>query len=171
MTESKETKTIELSKGYKTIVDAEDYAKLSGYKWHASPQGRYIYAASTTKIDGKRKNVRMHRVIMGVTDRKIYVDHINHDTLDNRKCNLRPCTPQQNVMNGSIKPKRNGTIKYKGIFEQKKNKRWVATIMVESKVIWLGAFDTQKEAALAYDIAALEHHGEFARTNKILGLL
>lgn len=91
------SKIIKLTKGYETIVDDEDYEELSKHKWYANVGGtapHLVYARGT--INGKK--VRMHRVIMKTTE-NLVVDHKNHDTLDNRKKNLRNCTQKENQEN------------------------------------------------------------------------
>jgi ribosomal protein L19E len=107
----------------------------------------------------------MHRLIMGVTDPKNIIDHKDCDGLNNQKSNLRRCTQGQNQAN---RPKRSYSIgKYKGIAlaPTKRKVRWRAQIKNIGKVLGLGYFDTQEEAAMAYDKAALEIHGEFANLN------
>jgi len=106
-------KLIELTQEKFAIVDDEDYEYLMQHKWHYSMgyASAEIYISPT-----KRKRLKMHRVIMKPPDHLV-VDHINHDTLDNRKENLRICTKQQNEMNQKIRI--NKESKYKGV-----NKRY-----------------------------------------------
>ena len=92
-------KLIELSQGYFAKIDDCDYAKVSKHKWYAKVRPFYTYASS--KIDGKE--VKMHRFIMGITERKVVVDHENHDTLDNQKHNLRACSHRQNILNSKTR--------------------------------------------------------------------
>lgn len=174
-------KEISLTKGMKTIVDDEDYEWLIKFRWNATPDEHHkgTYRAKTTLYkrwdDGYtwRRSEHMHRMIMNAPNGK-HVDHINGNTLDNRKCNLRLATPKENSRNG-----RKGTYagspctsKYKGayLYTQKHPKYgeysyWRSQIVVDGKHIYLGSFETEEEAARAYDNAAKEHFGEFARLN------
>lgn len=118
-----------------------------------------------------RKRVRkaLHRVIMG-EPKGFEVDHKNGNRFDNRKANLRICTPSQNTCNRD-RPKRKLQHKYRGTWHfaksvgRKLEKPWVARIKIQGKAIYGGYFRTAKEAALAYDQLARKHHGEFARLN------
>lgn len=146
------------------IVDDEDYERLSKYKWHASKGHTKYYAVSSSVIKGVGKQVvvLMHRLVMDLTDKCLLVDHINNKTLDNRKSNLRIVTPSQNT----IRCKRIPGKKYKGIFKSRVG-NWVAKTTVNKKGIHIGTFKTKKEAAIAYNKAALMYHGHYAHLNKI----
>jgi len=106
----------------------------------------------------------MHRLLAG-TKKGQDTDHINHDRLDNRRCNLRVCTRSQNKMNvGLIKSNKTGFI---GVSYNKRDEIYQAGIAVNNKSIYLGQFKCPKKAAKAYNKAALKHHGEFANVNAI----
>ena len=109
----------------------------------------------------------MHRFIMGVEDSKVHIDHINHDTLDNRKSNLRLCTHAENGRNRKIQ--KGGSSKYKGVCKRRNNmvKAFEASIKFNYKRIHLGTFATELEAAIAYNKAALHYFGEFALLNDV----
>ena len=157
-------KTIELTKGKVALVDDSWYDELSQYKWHASyePHTKSFYALrNSPSLFGKRKRILMHRVIMNTLN-GMQVDHIDHDTLNNQTANLRNCTHSENMHN-SRKPG-NNTSGYKGVSWNRKRKEWCAQIRL-GKVIFLGYFTDPIEAATAYDQAAKELHGEFARLN------
>ena len=100
----------------------------------------------------KGKKVYLHRWLVGVTDRRINVDHRNNDKSDNRKCNLRVCTFKENMQNRINK----------GYYYSKQHKRYVAQITVEGKHISLGIHDTTEEAQKAYRKAHVEAFGEFS---------
>lgn len=157
-------KTIELSKGKNgrvTLVDDEDFEELNQYIWHYSNG----YAKRSEYADGRgseRTIFIMHRVIMN-TPEGMLVDHINHDTLDNRKVNLRNCTKGDNQQN--VNHHKDSTSGYKGVAWDSSRGRWVARIMGNGKSIFLGRFTSPEDAARAYDSAAVKYHGEFARLN------
>lgn len=158
---------IPLSRGKVAIVDDID-ADLSGYKWFYLPSANGGYATRARYSQGKASYVHMHRVIL---ERKIgrplnkgeQTDHRNLDGLDNQRSNLRPSTPTQNGRNKS--PYRNSTSRFKGVGPI--DKRWRARIKVDGKLIHLGVFGSEVEAAQAYNAAALLHFGEFANLNPI----
>ena len=162
---------IELTQGKSAIVDADDFDRVNEFKWQYNKK-RTGYARRIQHIgmkDGKRikKNIYMHRFIIGVEDSKVHVDHINHDTLDNRKSNLRLCTHVENMRNRKIQ--KGGSSKYKGVYKYSDNrvKPFTAQITFNYKNIYLGYFATEREAAIAYNKAALHYFGEFALLNDV----
>lgn len=163
------SKEIELSQGYKAIVDDEDFEYLSQFEWNARVVSGTQYAKRSFKVDGKGTTVNMHREIMKCP-KNMMVDHINGNGLDNRKENLRICTRSQNLMN-SQNPKDAKTSKYKGVCFNKQTKTngkvWRSEIRLNKKAIFLGAFYEEKDAAKAYNEAALKYFGEFAKINEI----
>jgi hypothetical protein len=106
--------------------------------------------------------------IMVYAEAAEHIDHINGDRHDNRLCNLRKADIRENSRN--VRPHKDTGRPYKGI-EITKQGRYLARICVDYRRIGLGTYDTPEEAARAYDVAALLHHGEFACTNESLGLL
>lgn len=159
--------------GNYALVDDEDFDRINQFKWHAFNIKGGLYAARITKYKlGKQKSILMHREVMGVTDRKIYIDHEFHNGLDNQKCNLRICSPTQNQMN-SRKLCTTGYSKYKGITTNKNSfidgspTRWIAFISINGKNTYLGTFKTEIDAAKSYNEAALNNYGEFAQINLI----
>ena len=149
---------IPLTKGLFAIVDKEDYEKLAAYKWHASESRNNFYAQRSCK----GKTIKMHREIINVPEGFV-CDHINHNTLDNRKCNLRICTARQNALNQ--KPSDKGTSIYKGVSWHKGHKKWQAKIDYHKHWIHIGYFDYELDAAVSYDDMAIELFGQFACLN------
>jgi hypothetical protein len=157
------SKTIPLTRGQVAIVDDDDYERLSSYRWHASERrDEGLFRAERRGRRGEPQAVLMHRYIMGAV-RGECVDHINHDTLDNRRENLRVCSYSQN--NANRRKIRPGVSKYKGVFRGSQGKGWLAEVYFNGQKRRLGPFHDETEAAHAYDAAAREMHGEFAHLN------
>ena len=162
----KMAKEIYLTQGQVAIVDDEDFEYLNQWKWQANQKkSKRFYAWRGKKIDGKYKMIYLHRFILKITDKKIFVDHVNMNTLDNRKINLRICTHSQNQMNTN-KNNRN-SLGYKGISYDKRVNKFYANITLNKKTFYLGGFIDPKDAAKAYNEAAIKYFGEFANLNKI----
>jgi len=157
---------IPLTQGKYAIVDPEDYEELSKYKWFAIRSKRGFYAArsvGTNRHGAKQKTVRMHQVILKPPAGK-FVDHINHNGLDNRKSNLRICTMQQNSWN-MRKHRGNCSSKYKGVTWHKSEGKWQTRITCNGKSFSIGYFDDEKAAAMAYDKKAKGLFGEYGSLN------
>lgn len=147
-------KTITLTQNKVAIVDDDDYEYLSQWKWYYNRSG---YA--TRNESGHQ--ILLHRLLIESGDD--YVDHINRNKLDNRKCNLRICSNSQNQANSTKRS--NNTSGYKGVSFNKQSKKWTAQITVNKNRIHLGYFDSPEDAAIEYDKYAREYFGEFALLN------
>lgn len=141
------------------IVNAEDYENLSQYKWHIAKG----YVSRTLFVNGRKTTEKMHRMITNAKKGE-YVDHINGDKLDNRRSNLRLCSSRQNSMNRNKIVASSG---FKGVYKNGKG-IYMACIVANYKIIYLGTFKDPKEAAKAYDKKAIELFGEFAKTNEMI---
>lgn len=140
----------------KALIDLDDVDKVKNIKWHRSELQRSTYYCLSNDSEWKR----IHRLIMGVTDKNIIVDHINHNGLDNRKSNLRVCTSGQNTCN--CLTSKNNKSGHKGVYWSKERKKWCAQISINNKTKGLGRYDTIEEAIEAREKAAKEYYGEFA---------
>jgi hypothetical protein len=149
------TKEIELTQGFKTIVDDSLYDELNKYKWCAHKmRNKTVYA---TRL------VRLHHLVIGFPPPGFVVDHINGNGLDNRRENLRFVSNQNNIRNQGMN--KNNTSGYRGVSWHKGKQRWEAKIRVNNARLSLGRYKTAEEAAHAYDKAAKEYFKEFAKLN------
>jgi hypothetical protein len=150
---------------HKATVDTEDLPRLSIRRWYSEKRDTTIYASSNYYEDGKEKKIYMHTVVLGQPPVGMEIDHINGNGLDNRKENLRFCTHRQNCQ-ARRKRNKNVTSKYKGVSWLKDSKKWRARIYhADGYREHLGYFESEIEAAKAYDKAALELFGDFATCN------
>lgn len=147
-------KQLALTKGKFALVDDERYDELNQHKWYAFRAGNTFYAVRNENDQTlgwrKRRHVLMHRVVMNADKTKYpFIDHINHDGLDNRRENLRFVTNRENGQNRKLK----GSSKYIGVSWQSARKQWEAQIQVANKTLHLGYFHLESDAARAYDEA------------------
>lgn len=156
-------KEIRLHNGMVTKVDDSDYDFLNKFNWtaHYHRKSRSWYA----ERNYNHKTILMHRVIMSCEDGKI-VDHADRDTLNNLRSNLRIATRSQNCANRRAR-KDKMTSQFLGVAFEKDRKKWTARIRKDLKGYRLGSFDSEIEAAKAYNQAAIKFHGEFANLNQI----
>lgn len=153
---------ISLSKGLFAICDEADYEELRWHSWHAVV-GSNGHLCAVTNLGrqrrGKIRPVKMHTMLTGWAE----VDHVNRNSLDNRRFNLRQCTVGQNCANRGLPSNNNSG--YKGVSFHKRKESYCAYVNCGGVRVNLGYFGTAKEAAHVYDYAALILFGEFALTN------
>lgn len=159
----KASREIILTQNKKAIVDKSDFEAINSKKWYAYFDGFNYYAGRMTRDkNGKRQTIRMHREIMR-PKLTLFVDHINGDTLDNRRRNLRIVTHKQNCINRSIR--KDNSTGVKGVHYDKTSKKYVARIMVKNKRMSLGYYLSKGEAKKHYELAAKKYHKQYARKN------
>lgn len=163
-----------VNKGLKWCkVDDEDYQKFKHLNLNLFPHGNNFYARigfydkEFYKKHKKNavKHKLFHRLILGIEDPNLSVDHIDGDGLNNQKSNLRVCSHKQNCRNR--KKNLNGSSRFKGVGFHKRDKIYCANIGLNGKRVHLGNFNSEIEAALAYNFAAKHHYGEFAKLNEV----
>lgn len=145
------------------VIDSEDWERVRKYRWyiHLDSSG-IVYVYANKKDEDRIKIIKLHRFIMNCPARKV-VDHVDHNTCDNRKENMRICTKQQNNMN-----RRKGSANssgFKGVVWHKQAQKWMAFIKVDRKHIYLGLFDDKHKAAQKYNETAIKLFGDFAYLN------
>ena len=139
-------------KGEEFYFDLEDYDKIKDLYWYKNDDG-YLLAYT------KNKTLRMHKLFTG----GYYIDHINSNTSDNRKGNLRTATKSQNGMNRDLQS--NNTSGNTGVYWHKQISRWIAYITINGKYIYLGSFNKFEDAVKARKEAEEKYFGEFSYDN------
>jgi hypothetical protein len=160
---------IPLSQGAVALVDGGDFDRVNQYIWtlRISKVGNRYAERMAISPDGRRRTELMHRFILGLTDSDVHTDHRDGDGLNNQRFNLRSCIRADNAKNRrklAIK-----TSRFKGVTYRRRADRWEAKIRVSTKLIYLGHYMTEEDAARAYNEAALKHFGEFANLNAVDG--
>lgn len=155
---------VPLSQGLFALVDEADYPKISAHKWHAfrrRTDNTFYAARSIPRDNGRRSKEFMHRVITGIPG---FNDHKDGNGLNNTRANLRAATTAENCRN-IRKPRHGVTSRYKGVCWHPKGQKFQATIRKDRKNHYLGLFKLEADAAWAYDRAARQMFGAFARCN------
>jgi hypothetical protein len=157
------SREIPLTQGQVAQVDESDFLYLSQWKWHAMWSGdMHSYYGVRTVNKLKVTTILMHRVILNAQPGQL-VDHINHQTLDNRRSNIRLCLPSGNTFHR--RKSKNNTSGFIGVYWDGDRRRWISRIRVNGKIIRLGRFTDKREAAWERDCVAKQVHGEFAVLN------
>ena len=157
-------KAIPLTRGKVALVDDIDFDRLNKHKWHAQKGRNTWYAVRNTYHNCICTTIQMHREILGLGygDPR-QCDHRNHNGLNNQRDNLRICTRSQNQYNQ--RPQSGKSSIYKGVSWCKREKKWRSYIHIKRHRISLSYFDSEIEAAKAYDQKAIELFGKFAHIN------
>ena len=148
------------------MVDDDDYERLSKYKWCASSSGDKYYAMRATRKGGTYKAIYMHRDVLPPPQLNQEVDHINRNTLDNRKSNLRIVSRRENAFNRYIAKKTAQRSKYKGVYWVDKMGKYVSVF----NGTHIGCFEKEDDAALAYNAKAYEFDKNFVAFNIVPGV-
>jgi hypothetical protein len=157
------------------FVDDEDFEYLNQWKWKLLVSYNSMYAVRnvSTYLGGGRKSrkcsykcILMHRLIMGVSDPTILIDHIDQNGLNNQKINMRTCSKAEN--NRHVRSHNDSKYsKYLGVSFDKRRHKWTSSLTYKDKLINIGRFDSERDAALAYNKKAIELFGEFANPNNL----
>ena len=150
--------TVPLTKGYVSLIDEDDAKRINQFLWCAMLVRGRVYAARRPGYKQQRRWVMLHRWLIDAPD-GMDVDHINGDSLDNRRCNLRIATRSQNNANSNSTY---GIIGLRGVSLNKSGKTYRSEIMKDGRKFPLGTFATAEEAHAAYTAARLRLYGEFA---------
>lgn len=156
------TKEISLTQNQVALVSDECFERINSNKWYAlwMPQSKsYVAVRSSSRSLGQRHIIYMHREIMN-NPHGLQVDHINHDTLDNRLENLRLATVSENQCNRRLQG--NNTSGYKGVSWNKEKGKWRSYISINKVQIHLGFYDSVDDAYNEYKKASKKYHGSFS---------
>lgn len=134
-------KEIPLSNGQKALVSDEDYERVSQYPWSLRGHGR-ARARKSKRRGGDGSYVELHRFVMDAQPGQI-VDHIDGNPLNCQRENLQFITQSRNLMKSSLASRTSGTYFHKG------SGKWGARCRVDGKLVYIGMFDTQADAATA----------------------
>jgi hypothetical protein len=154
-------KTLQAYCGASVLIDDEDFHWLSKFNWHVTADG---YVSTELASNKRNTGIRIHQLLLG--GKSPLVDHKDGNTLNNQKENLRPCGQMENGQNRRVQKH---SSRFKGVSWI--INIWVASIRVNKNKMHLGRFDSEVDAAIAYDSAAERYFGKFARTNKMMGLI
>lgn len=152
------------AQGRVILVSDEDFERVNSKNWYYQPPRGRAQELITTSI--RKRKILIHRFILGLTNPKQIVDHVDGNRFNNTRENLRLATTSQNSFNRKMHS--DNELGFKGVRKKKdlnRAKPYEASIRIHGKVIHIGHYATAEEAAKAYDSKAIELHGEFARLN------
>ena len=157
------TKNTDLNGNNYFYFDIEDYDKIKIYNWYFEKERGYI--VTEKRINKKRTTIRLHRLITGLEDKDLFIDHINHNKYDNRKINLRIVTKSQNSQNRKIQS--NNTTGYPGVYWDNDREKWTSYIKKDGNSKRIGRYKTFEEAVAARKEAENNYFGEYSYNNSI----
>jgi hypothetical protein len=151
---------------YEFFISDEDSDLLLFATWYLNPKDSYVYESSRIYSLTKHRET-LHLIIAKRLnfDQNLKVDHIDGDKLDSQRANLRVATNSQNSMNS--RKLVIGSSQYKGVYFDRIKDKFRAKIVLNRKEIFIGNFEDEKQAALAYNEAAIKYHGAFACLNEV----
>lgn len=144
-------------KGIMFLFDKEDYSLISQYLWTNSQKGYIV--SNYRDENGRKHQIKMHRLVMGITDPNIIIDHIHHNRTDNRKSELRTVTSQENAFNRGVR--KDNTSGYTGVQFNPRINKWISQISINGKTISIGCFVNKDDAINARKKAEKEYFGEY----------
>lgn len=147
---------------FTVLYDECDHELICAHKWHFRDKNGYV----STRIKGK--NFLLHRLLIVLTEKNLYIDHINGDRFDNRRSNLRVCSRLENAKNRRVS--KNSKCGFRGVNAKTDRDYFVAQIRVDKRYIYLGASYSMEDCARMYNYAARELHGKFAKYNNVFPL-
>jgi hypothetical protein len=149
-----------LGEGKYALVDDDDFERFGLFKWNLRKK-----SVSRNVMNGGKQHTEILSRLITSCGKGWFVDHINGDIFDNRKSNLRLCSPMQNTWNKASSG--HNTSGYKGVSFKKKRDKFYAYITVNKDVKHLGVYPSAVLAAIAYNVAARKYYGEFAKLNDV----
>jgi len=154
---------IQLQNNIMCKIDEKDMTKIKKYKWYSKGSKNYYYAVAHADNNSNSNSVLMHRLIVSPPE-GMFVDHINHDTYNNTRKNLRIVTQRENCLN--MRPRKGGTSEYQGVCWASHAKKWRAEMIKiingKRKKFHVGYFHDELEAGIARANAFVEHYGKKA---------
>jgi len=155
---------ISLTQGQYAQIDDDDYALVKAFRWCALKSKKKFYAITTVPMTSGAQRIFLHKLLLGI-GKEHKGDHINGDSLDCRRINLRVATSGQNSWNKRRHQAQNKTSRHRGVFFDKRHGKFRASILHEGRRHYLGYFAGEEAAAAAYDAKCLELRGEWAVLN------